>query len=66
MREELGLDGQPVPSVDDLFTRYRFGEILEKYGVGARTAAHQLYNHRWLSDGAIRDELIEEYGHREG
>lgn len=44
----------------------RFAELLERYGVGARTAAHQLYNHRWLSDAAIRDELIEQYGHREG
>jgi hypothetical protein len=44
----------------------RFGEMLERYGVGARTAANQLYNQRWLSDWGIRDELIERFGHREG
>jgi hypothetical protein len=43
----------------------RFGELMDRYGVGARTAANQLYNQSWLSDAALRDELIEVHGHRE-
>jgi hypothetical protein len=53
-------------SLDGAADGDRFGRMLTQYGVGARTAANQLYNEGWLSDSAIRDELIEEYGHREG
>lgn len=38
-----------------------FSKVLESYGVGARTAAHQLFNHGWLSSPAVRDELIDEH-----
>lgn len=41
-----------------------FESLLETYGVGATTAAHQLYNHNWISHPSIRDELIEEYSRR--
>jgi hypothetical protein len=51
------LDGAAEPG--------RFEDLLEQYGVGARTAANQLYNQRWLSDRAVREELIELFGHRE-
>jgi len=44
----------------------RFGKMLESYGVGARTAAHQLFNQGWLSDSTIRDDLIEAYANLEG
>lgn len=38
-----------------------FGDVLERYGVGARTAAHQLFNHGWLSGTGVREELIERF-----
>jgi len=38
-----------------------FSNVLESYGVGARTAAHQLFNHGWLSSSTVRDELIDEH-----
>ena len=38
-----------------------FEALLAKYGVGARTAAHQLFNHGWLSTAIVRDELIDEH-----
>lgn len=38
-----------------------FGRVLETYGVGATTAAHQLFNHGWLSSSDVRDELIESF-----
>lgn len=39
-----------------------FERLMEAYGVGARTAAHQLYNHQLLSSAEIRDQLIDDYG----
>jgi hypothetical protein len=39
-----------------------FEHLLENYGVGARTAAHQLWNRGWLSSPDVRDELIEQFG----
>lgn len=38
-----------------------FEQLMAGYGVGARTAAHQLYNHGLLSSVEVRDELIEEH-----
>lgn len=38
-----------------------FSKLLASYGVGARTAAHQLFNHGWLSSPSVRDELIDEH-----
>jgi hypothetical protein len=38
-----------------------FSEMLETYGVGARTAAFQLWNKGWLSDAVVRDELIDRF-----
>lgn len=48
------VDGAAEPSV--------FESLLEKYGIGARTAAYQLWNRGWLSSPEVRDELIEQYG----
>ena len=39
----------------------RFLRMLERYGVGARTAAFQLWNHGLLSSRSIRDELIDRF-----
>ncbi len=38
-----------------------FTTLLERYGVGARTAANQLWNRGWLSSTALRDDLIERH-----
>ena len=43
----------------------RFASLLEEYGVGARPRRTSFYNRRWLSDAAIRDDLIEQHGRRE-
>lgn len=47
------LDGAARPSV--------FQELMGRYGVGARTAAFQLWNRGWLSAPEVRDELIDNY-----
>jgi uncharacterized protein DUF955 len=38
-----------------------FASLLERYGVGAQTAAYQLWHHGWLSSRVVRDELIEQF-----
>jgi hypothetical protein len=38
-----------------------FQRLLERYGVGARTAAYQLWNRGWLSTADVRDELIDQF-----
>jgi hypothetical protein len=47
------LDGAASPA--------RFEGVLQQYGVGAQTAAYQLWNRGWLSSPEVRDELIETY-----
>jgi hypothetical protein len=47
------LDGAAEPEA--------FKALLSRYGVGARTAANQLWNRRWLSSEGLRDDLIERY-----
>lgn len=42
----------------------RFRGLLERYGVGARTAAWQLWNRGWLTNTDLRDDLIEQYAQR--
>ena len=44
----------------------RFRRILERYGVGARTAAFQLWNHGLLSSRSVRDELIDHFSGMKG
>jgi len=39
----------------------RFQALMDEYAVGARTAAFQLWNRRWLSSSEIRDELIDRH-----
>jgi hypothetical protein len=38
-----------------------FEKLLEDFGVGARTAAYHLWNHRLLTSEGVRDQLIEDY-----
>ncbi|MCC7383742.1 MAG: ImmA/IrrE family metallo-endopeptidase [Deltaproteobacteria bacterium] len=47
--------------LDGILAGVRFSELLKCYGVGARTAAHHLYNRGWLSSESVREELIERY-----
>jgi len=39
-----------------------FQQLLQQYGIGARTAAYQLWNRGWLSSPLVRDELIDRFG----
>lgn len=39
-----------------------FARLLERYGIGASAAAHQLSNRGWLSSYDVRDDLTERYG----
>ncbi len=50
---------------DGAAEREVFARILADYGVGARTAAHQLNNHGWLSGRHVLEELIESFAARE-
>jgi hypothetical protein len=50
------LDGAAQPTV--------FKDLMSHYGVGARAAAYQLWNHGLLSTAGIRDDLIDEFASR--
>ena len=47
--------------LDSAANREFFLSLLNEYGVGARTAAYQLWNHGLLSSPQVRDELIDEF-----
>jgi Zn-dependent peptidase ImmA (M78 family) len=51
------LDGATDPRV--------FESVLQRYRVGARTAAMQLWNRGWLSSEAVRDDLIDTFAARD-
>lgn len=38
-----------------------FEKLLQEFGVGARTAAYHLWNHKLLTNEGVRDQLIEDY-----
>lgn len=38
-----------------------FAEIMRRFGTGARTTANHLFNHRFLSSSAVRDDLIDQF-----
>lgn len=38
-----------------------FEKLLEGFGVGARSAAYHLWNHKLLSNEGVRDQLIDDY-----
>ena len=42
-----------------------FRSLLNEFGVGARTAAYQLWNHKLLSSTQVRDELVDEFSNSE-
>jgi hypothetical protein len=39
----------------------KFQDLMARFGVGARTAAFQLWNHGLLSSPQVRDELIDRF-----
>lgn len=39
----------------------QFVRVMEKYGIGARAAAFQMWNRGWLSSEYVRDWLIDEF-----
>ncbi len=48
-------------SLDSYADPKRFGLVLEKYGVGATTAAFHLWNRGFLSSTQVREELIQQF-----
>ena len=48
-------------TLDSYAHRERFELLLEKYGVGAQTAAHHLWNCGFLSSTRVRDDLIDQF-----
>ena len=48
-------------SLDSYAEPTRFEHILEKYGVGAMTAAYHLWNRKFFSSSQIRDDLIDQF-----
>lgn len=44
--------------LDGIVEGQRFAQLLERFGVGANTAAFQLWNQRFLSSTEIRDDLV--------
>jgi hypothetical protein len=48
--------------LDDAADPETFQDLLQRFGVGARTAANRLYDHRLLSSESVRDDLIEQFG----
>jgi hypothetical protein len=47
--------------LDGVAEGQRFPELMEKYGLGARAAAFQVWNRGWLSSDVVRDDLIEQH-----
>ena len=48
-------------SLDSYAETGRFEFLLDRYGVGARTAAYHLWNHGFLSSPRVRDDLIDQF-----
>jgi len=55
------LEAASAGHLDGAADAEHFSELLHKFGIGARTAAHQLYNHGLLSSDVVRDDLIEQF-----
>jgi hypothetical protein len=43
-----------------------FAVIMHRFGTGARTTANHLFNHRFLSSSAVRDDLIDRFAVHRG
>ena len=48
-------------SLDSYAVPDRFEDVLERYGIGARTAAYHLWNRGFLSSTQVRDDLIDQF-----
>ena len=53
-------------SLDSWARPEKFERTLQQYGVGARTAAFQLWNHGLLSSSGVRDDLIDSFSSASG
>lgn len=58
---ESALAGASHGRLDGIAAADTFGVLMAEYGVGARTAAFQLWNRGWLSSPAVRDELVDRH-----
>jgi hypothetical protein len=56
-----GLEDIGVGQLDTGADPETFRGLMQTFGIGARTAAHQLYNRGFLSGPGIRDELIQRF-----
>jgi len=61
-----GLSDRGLDSLDRAAEPGRFQALMTEYGVGARTAAFQLWNHGLLSSAQMRDDLIDKYASSAG
>ena len=61
-REALQEDAH---SLDSYAEKRNFKRLLHRYGVGARTAAHHLWNRGFLSSSQVRDDLIDQFSSEE-
>jgi hypothetical protein len=52
--------------LDGAAPEHVFKNLMERYGVGARTAAYHLWNRGWLSSPELRDQLIDRFALAEG
>ena len=48
-------------SLDSYAEPGNFEHLLERYGIGARAAAHHLWNRGFLSSSQARDDLIDQF-----
>jgi hypothetical protein len=58
---ETTLDRASNGRLDGVASSDAFGALMAEFGVGARTAAFQLWNRGWLSSPAVRDELVDRH-----
>ena len=59
---EIALASASAQQLDGAANGDSFQQLMVRYGVGARTAAYQLWNRGWLSSPVVRDELIDRFG----
>lgn len=57
-----GIHARDLGNLDSAADPDAFRALMHEYGVGARTAAYQLWNHGLLSSPEIRDDLIDRFG----
>ena len=52
-------------SLDSYAEPESFEQVLDRYGVGARTAAYHLWNRGFLSSSQVRDDLIDQFSSKQ-